>query len=310
MWRGGCAHTTVSQGSNLTFEPLVFLSMSVTFAPLPSKFIQCWLSPSLSLWRCSCIAILVVMHSSLQRLVCRAERRDKCSDGVGEHGCNNWNQDTASEVEPRSFLWMLLSGAQRQKGLTSLLWNTCRKVHISVHRLCALYMHCKWPLVLWLHLCHQWVITLTNQNTKGGCNKVEKGRGIIFFMKQALTRLLSIPGLASPASHASLEICLAANTLWKALISYLGSSSMHQDNKPYLISLCSLMSQLKGLVLPLAMGLAERIVCRLVNTGLWRSWSTFKMLVLSNRRSCVRTLADWLPPAFLCQMAGVPRNGW
>lgn len=51
---------------------------------------------------------------------------------------------------------------------------------------------------------------------------------------------------------------------------------MHQDNKPYLISLCSLMSQLKGLVLPLAMGLAERIVCRLVNTGLWKSWSTFK----------------------------------
>lgn len=42
---------------------------------------------------------------------------------------------------------------------------------------------------------------------------------------------------------------------------------MHRDNKPYLISLCSLMSQLKGLVLPLAMGLAERIVCRLVNTG-------------------------------------------
>lgn len=51
---------------------------------------------------------------------------------------------------------------------------------------------------------------------------------------------------------------------------------MHQDNKPYLISLCSLMSQLKGLVLPLAMGLAGWIVCRLVNTGLWRSWSTFK----------------------------------
>lgn len=85
---------------------------------------------------------------------------------------------------------------------------------------------------------------------------------------------------------------------------------MHQDNKPYLISLCSLMSQLKGLVLPLAMGLAERIVCRLVNKGLWRSWSEFKMLVLSHRRFCMRTLVYWLPPAFLCQMAGVPHNGW
>lgn len=69
---------------------------------------------------------------------------------------------------------------------------------------------------------------------------------------------------------------------------------MHQDNNPYLISLCSLMSQLKGLVLPLAMGLAERIVCRLVNTGLWRSWSTFKMLVLSRRCSRMRS---WLRPA-------------
>lgn len=79
--------------------------------------------------------------------------------------------------------------------------------------------------------------------------------------------------------------------LWKALISYLGRSSMHWDNNSYLILLCSLMSQLKGLVLPLAMGLAERIVCRLVNTGLWRSWSSFKMLVSSCRRSCMRTLA-------------------
>ena len=112
-----------------------------------------------------------------------------------------------------------------------------------------------------------------------------------------------------PPPLASLEICLAANMLWKALISYLGRSSMHQDNKPHLISLCSLMSQLKGLVLPLAMGLAERIVCRLVNTGLWRSWSVFKMLVLSHRRSCMRTLARWLPPAFPCQMAWVPHNG-
>lgn len=57
------------------------------------------------------------------------------------------------------------------------------------------------------------------------------------------------------------------------------------------------MSQLKGLVLPLAMGLAERIVCRLVNTGLWRSWSAFKMLVLSRRCSCMRRFAYWPPPA-------------
>lgn len=103
-----------------------------------------------------------------------------------------------------------------------------------------------------------------------------------------------------PASYDSLEIHLAANMLWKALISYLGRSSMHKDNKPYLILLCSLMSQLKGLVLPLAMGLAERIVCRLVNAGLW---SVHKMLVLSRRCSCMRTLPYWQPPTFLCQMA-------
>lgn len=63
---------------------------------------------------------------------------------------------------------------------------------------------------------------------------------------------------------------------------------MHQDNKLYLISLCSLMSQLKGLVLPLSMRLAERIVCRLVSAGLWRSWSTFKMLVWSLRSCYIR----------------------
>lgn len=115
---------------------------------------------------------------------------------------------------------------------------------------------------------------------------VWKGRAILF-IRLASTGLLSIPGLALPASHASLEICLAASMLWKVLISYLGRSSMHQDNKPNLISLCSLMSQLKGLVLLLSMRLAERIVCRLVNAGLWRSWSTFKMLVLCLRRSYV-----------------------
>lgn len=42
---------------------------------------------------------------------------------------------------------------------------------------------------------------------------------------------------------------------------------MHRDNERYLICLCWLMSQLKGLVLPLA----QWIVCRLVNTDLWRS---------------------------------------
>lgn len=154
-----------------------------------------------------------------------------------------------------------------------------RKVRTSVHRVAAGFTP---------HLCHQQVINLTHQNAKSCYITVEKGKGIIFFMRLASTGLLSIPGLALPASHASLEICLAANMLWKAPISYLGRSSMHQDNKPYLISLCSLMSQLKGLVLPLAMGLAERIVCRLVNTGLWRSWSTFRMLVLSHRRSRMR----------------------
>lgn len=176
-----------------------------------------------------------------------------------------------------------------------------RKICTSLHRMATGFG---------LHLGHQQVITLTHQNTKGHYNKVVKCRGIIFFLRLTSTGLLGIPGVALPASHASLEICLAANTLWKTLISNLGRSSMHQDNKPYLISLCSLMSQLKGLVLPLAMGPAERIVCRLVNTGLWRSWSMLKMLVLSHRRFCVHTPAYWLPRAFLCQMAGVPRNGW
>lgn len=161
-----------------------------------------------------------------------------------------------------------------------------RKVHISC------FTGFRW------HLCHQ---------------RVEKGTGgraDHILISLALTGPLSIPGLTLPASHTSLEICLAANMLWKALICYLGRSSMHQDNEPYLISLCSLMSQLKGLVLALAMWLAERIVCRLVNMGLWRSWSTSKILVLFHRRSCTRTLAYWLPLTIPCQMAGVPCNGW
>lgn len=129
-------------------------------------------------------------------------------------------------------------------------------------------------------------------------------------MRLALTGFLSIPGLAFPASHASLEICLAANMLWKALISYLGRSSMHQDNKPYLISLCSLMSQLKGLVLPLAMGLAGWIVCRLVNVGLWRSWSTFKNACLVPQSFLYAHIGVLACLTFLCQVAGVPYNGW
>lgn len=82
---------------------------------------------------------------------------------------------------------------------------------------------------------------------------------------------------------------------------------MHQDNKPYLISLCSLMSQLKGLVLPLAMRLAERIVCRLVSAGLWRFWSTFKMPA-SDVGSCMCVHIG--VPDFHCQVTGVPHNGW
>lgn len=90
-----------------------------------------------------------------------------------------------------------------------------------------------------------------------------KGIAIIFLMRAASAGLLSIPGLALLASQASLEICLAANMLWKALISYLSRSSMHPDNKLYLIWPCSLMSQLKGLVLPLSMRPAERIFLQL-----------------------------------------------
>lgn len=79
---------------------------------------------------------------------------------------------------------------------------------------------------------------------------------------------------------------------------------MHRDNNPYLIWLCLLMSQLKGLALPLAMGLAERIVCRLVNAGLWRSGRAFKMHVSSHRCLCMRTLAYWLP----CLLVSNGRN--
>lgn len=89
-------------------------------------------------------------------------------------------------------------------------------------------------------------------------------------------------------SQTSLEICLAANMLWKALISYLSRSSVLQDNKLYLIFLCSLMSQLKGLVLPLSMRRAESIFFfSLVNAGLRGFWSMFKMRGLSPRRSYI-----------------------
>lgn len=61
------------------------------------------------------------------------------------------------------------------------------------------------------------------------------------------TGLLDIPGRALPASHAPLEYLSGSkHALNGALISYLGRSSVRHDNKPYLISPCSLMSQLKG----------------------------------------------------------------
>lgn len=107
----------------------------------------------------------------------------------------------------------------------------------------------------------------------------------------------SRPGFACILCMLVWKICLPANMLWKAFISYLRRSSMRRDNKPYLISPCSLMSQLKGLVLPLSMRLAERIVCRLVNAGLWRSWSTFKMLVLGPR--CLLYMLTWVASRFV-----------
>lgn len=85
---------------------------------------------------------------------------------------------------------------------------------------------------------------------------------------------------------------------------------MHQDNKPHLISLCSLMSQLKGLVLLLAMGLAVRIVCRLVCTGLWRSWSPFKAFSCSTQTFLYAHIGALAASRFRCQMAGVARPQW
>lgn len=145
--------------------------------------------------------------------------------------------------------------------------------------------------------CHQ-VVTLNHNKTKGGFkgqgrhNVHETGFSVFQY------RLCLPPMLLW-------KICLAANMLWKALISYLSRSSMHQDNKHYLILLCSLMSQLKGLVLPLAMGLAERIVCRLVNKGLWRSWRAFKMLVCSCRGSCVCAFIGILAASCFSASSGV-----
>lgn len=65
------------------------------------------------------------------------------------------------------------------------------RIHNAAHRMAAGFIP---------HSCHQQVITLTHKNTKGSYNKVEKGRGIIFFMRPASAGLLSIPGLALPAS--------------------------------------------------------------------------------------------------------------
>lgn len=74
----------------------------------------------------------------------------------------------------------------------------------------------------------------------------------------------STPGFVCPPSHPSHQRSLSLflslllthsfaqkcvwqqNMLERPLICYLGRSSMHPDNKRYLIWLCSLMSQLKG----------------------------------------------------------------
>lgn len=155
----------------------------------------------------------------------------------------------------------------------------------------AFFQHWKVADVVQCVLCHHQVKARHTKTATHDmrCEKGQqpKGIAIIFLMRAASAGLLGIPGLALLASQASLEICLAANMLWKALISYLSRSSMHPDSKLYLIWPCSLMSQLKGLVLPLSMRPAERIFffCSLVNAGLWRLWSMFKMRGLSLWRS-------------------------
>lgn len=123
----------------------------------------------------------------------------------------------------------------------------------------AYFQHWKAAGVDQCVLCHRQVKTPTHKGPyswhevrKG---QQPKGMAIIFLRRPASVGLLSIPGPALPASQTSLEICLAANMLWKALISYVSRSSVLQDNKLYLILLCSLMSQLQGLVLPLSMRL-------------------------------------------------------
>lgn len=131
----------------------------------------------------------------------------------------------------------------------------------------AFFQHWKVADVAQCVLCHHQVKARHTKTPTHDmrCEKGQqpKGIAIIFLMGAASAGLLSIPGLALLASQASLEICLAANMLWKALISYLSRSSMHTDNKLYLIWPCSLMSQLKGLVLPLSMRPAERIFLQL-----------------------------------------------
>lgn len=55
------------------------------------------------------------------------------------------------------------------------------------------------------------------------------------------------PALSRSLAHSFAQKCVwQQNMLERPLICYLGRSSMHPDNKRYLIWLCSLMSQLKG----------------------------------------------------------------
>lgn len=151
--------------------------------------------------------------------------------------------------------------------------HTCRVSMVwaeTVHRrrkiVIAFLQRWKAASVVRCVLCHRRVKTPTHKGPYSW-HEVRKGpqpKGmvIIFLMRPASVGLLSIPDPALPASQTSLEICLAASMLGKALIAYLSRSSVLQDNKLYLIWLCSLMSQLKGLVLPLSMRLAESISTR------------------------------------------------
>lgn len=142
-----------------------------------------------------------------------------------------------------------------------MVW--AKALHWKLKIFIAYFQRWKAAGVLRCALCHRQVKTATHKDPYSWLEvqkgQQPKGMVIIFLMRPASVGLLGIPGLALPASQTSLEICLAANMLWKALISYLSRSSMLQDNILYLILLCSLMSQLKGLVLPLSMRIAESI---------------------------------------------------